>query len=60
MKKYLNKRGYQVETASTVAEAKEILKQIIPLHVCSDLQLPDDSGMELLDIVRQTTRMYRS
>ena len=52
MKKYLNKRGCQVETASTVAEAKEVLKQMIPLYVCSDLRLPDGSGLELLDIVR--------
>ena len=52
MKVYLDKRGYHAETASTVAEAKEILKQIIPLYVCSDLRLPDGSGLELLDIVR--------
>lgn len=52
MKVYPDKRGYQVETASTVAEEKEILKQIIPLYVCFDLKLPDSSGLKLLDLMR--------
>lgn len=51
MKLFLAKRGHHAETASTVAEAKEILAQIIPLYVCSDLRLPDGSGMEILDFV---------
>lgn len=52
MKSYLAKLGYHAETATTVAEAKELLKQIAPLFVCSDLRFPDGSGLEILDIVQ--------
>ena len=52
MKVYLDKRGYHAETVSMVAEARDILKHIIPLYVCSDIKLPDGSGLELLDLMR--------
>ena len=52
LKKYLQRRGYAVETAATLAEAREMIKQEAPLLICSDLCLPDGSGLELLAEVR--------
>lgn len=52
LKKYLQRRGYAVETAATLAEAREMIKQEAPLLICSDLCLPDGSGLELLADVR--------
>lgn len=52
LKKCLRRRGYAVETAVTLAEACEIIKQEPPLLICSNLSLPDGSGLELLDEVR--------
>ena len=37
LKKYLQRRGYAVETAATLAEAREMIKQEVPLLICSDL-----------------------
>lgn len=52
LKKYLQRRSYAVETAATLAEAREMIKQEAPLLICSDLCLPDGSGLELLAEVR--------
>lgn len=52
LRKYLQRRGYAVNTAATLAEAREIIKQETPLLICSDLDLPDGSGLEILDEVR--------
>lgn len=45
-------QGIAVETAATLAEAREMIKQEAPLLICSDLCLPDGSGLELLAEVR--------
>ena len=52
LQKYLQHRGYPVKTASTLKEARAAIKEEMPLVVCCDLDLPDGSGMELLDEVR--------
>lgn len=52
LKKHLQRRGYAVETAATLAEAKEIIKQESLLLIYCDLDLPDGSGMDFLDEVR--------
>lgn len=57
LKKYLQRRGYAVETAATLAEAREMIKQEAPLLICSDLCLPDGSGLELLAEVRTCTKI---
>ena len=41
LKIHLQRRGYAVETAATLAEAKEIIKQESPLLIYCDLDLPD-------------------
>lgn len=48
LKKYLQRRGYAVEIAVTLAEAQKMIRQEFPLLICSALCLPDGSGLELL------------
>ena len=48
----LKRRGYGVQIAATVAGAKEVIEKEPPLFISSDLDLPDGSGLELLDMVR--------
>lgn len=52
LQKYLQRRGYAVVTAANLTEARELIKQEELLLICSDLGLPDGSGLELLDEVR--------
>ena len=52
LQKYLQNQGYRVKTASTLEEARIAVKEEIPLLICCDLDLPDGSGLELLDMVR--------
>jgi len=52
LQKYLQNRGYRVKTVSTLEEARTAIKEEIPLLICCDLDLPDGSGLELLDMVR--------
>lgn len=48
LKKYLQRRGYAVETAATLSEARKMIRQEAPLLVCSELCLLDGSSLELL------------
>lgn len=52
LQKYLQRRGYQVETAITLEEARTTVREEMPLLICCDLDLPDGSGMDFLDEVR--------
>lgn len=52
LRKYLQRRGYPVKTASTLNEAQAAIQEEMPLMVCCDLDLPDGSGMDFLDEVR--------
>lgn len=52
LEKILKRRGYAVQTAAALAKAKEIIEQEQPLFISSDLDLPDGTGLELLDLVR--------
>ena len=52
LQKYLQHRGYPVKTGSTLKEARAAIQEEMLLVVCCDLDLPDGSGMELLDEVR--------
>ncbi len=56
LRKYLQRRGYPVKTASTLNEARAAIQEEMPLVVCCDLDLPDGSGMDFLDEVRPQTR----
>ena len=46
LRKYLQRRGYPVKTASTLEEARAVIQEEMPLVVCCDLDLPDGSGMD--------------
>ena len=52
LQKYLQRRDYPVETASTLKEARTAIQEEMPLVICCDLDLPDGSGMDFLDEVR--------
>ena len=52
LQKYLQRRGYPVETASTLKETRTAIQEEMPLIICCDLDLPDGSGMDFLDEVR--------
>lgn len=52
LRKYLQRRGYSVKTASTLNEARAAIQEEMPLVVCCALDLPDGSGMDFLDEVR--------
>ena len=49
----LTRAGHAVETAGTLAEAREAYARVRPRLVLLDLQLPDGDGLELLDTLRQ-------
>lgn len=52
--KLLKRRGYEVQIAATLAGASVIIEKERPLFISSDLDLPDGTGLELLDMVRAT------
>lgn len=53
--KSITKIGFSVMKATGVSEAKRILQQKEPLLICADLEMPDGSGFELLDYVKENT-----
>lgn len=50
----LSLANHQVRSASSIAEARELLKIHPPKVLCLDLQLPDGNSMDLLDEIRQS------
>ncbi|RAR85894.1 two-component system response regulator PilR (NtrC family) [Paracidovorax anthurii] len=55
----LLREGYRVETAATVAEARQQLKAQRFDAVITDMRLPDGFGMELLQDIRNQKRRER-
>ena len=56
--KLLKRRGYGVQTAVTVAGAKEAIEKERPLFISSDLDLLDGSGLDLLHSQRNLAERY--
>jgi signal transduction histidine kinase len=54
MTRLLTKRGYSVTLASSIKEALEVLQQSPVDILISDVGLPDGSGRDLMEKVRQT------
>ncbi len=50
--RYLEERGFTVESAANGVEALEILETITPDLIVTDLQMPKMSGVELIAAVR--------
>lgn len=51
--KNITQVGFDVMKATCVSEAKRVLHQTEPLLICSDLKMPDGSGFEFLDYVKE-------
>lgn len=56
LKVFLKYEGYHAKMATTVAEARKIIEQEELLLICSDLDLSDGSGLDLLKMVRIENR----
>lgn len=54
-RKYLEARGYQVDTAASAAEALELLRRYSYDCILLDVLLPDMNGFELCEAVRNLT-----
>jgi two-component system response regulator PilR (NtrC family) len=52
----LLREGLEVETASTVAQAREMLQARVFRAVISDMRLPDGTGLDLLQWLEQSGR----
>ncbi len=53
----LETEGYAVETAITLAEAREILEKRMPAAIILDRNMPDGDGITLLAELRKTSRV---
>ena len=54
----LKKEGYQVETAGTIQNAMELLKNWTPQMVICDVNLPDGSGLDLIRQIRKKSMVH--
>ena len=59
LRKYLQRRGYPVKTASTLEEARAVIQEEMPLVVCCNLELPDGTAMELFHTLRRVAGMFQ-
>ena len=58
LKMLLQRRGYQVEIAHSVAQGIQLAREFEPDLVISDLGLPDGSGFELIREVKSFRQVY--
>jgi len=52
-KKILQRRGYTIKQALTLAKAREIMSEELPKGIILDLQLPDGNGLDFLQELRK-------
>jgi CheY-like chemotaxis protein len=50
--RFLEERGFAVESASNGMEALEILKRVRPVLLITDMQMPAMSGSELISVLK--------
>jgi CheY-like chemotaxis protein len=50
--RFLEERGFAVESASNGMEALEILKRVTPVLVITDMQMPAMGGSELISAIK--------
>jgi CheY-like chemotaxis protein len=55
--RYLQQRGFTVESATNGAEALEVLARLQPDLIVTDMQMPKMSGNELIAAVKSDPRM---
>lgn len=56
-KKILERRGYRISLAYTLAEARAFLIEKPPRAIVLDIRLPDGSGLDFLAELRQTSQV---
>ena len=49
----MEKRGFEVRSALTVLEGKELVKNFAPGYAVIDLRLEDGSGLEVVELIRR-------
>jgi len=54
-KMILERRGYSIKQAFTIAEAWSIVREEPPRAIILDIQLPDGSGLDFLNELRKTS-----
>lgn len=52
IRRLLERNGYEVKTALTISEARDMLESMIPDVIVLDINLPDGSGLDLLQELR--------
>ncbi len=53
LKTWLEKKGFQVDSASSIADAKKKLEKNQYMIVLTDLRLPDNDGLFLLNLLKE-------
>ncbi len=53
LKRFLTRRGYEVETAGNAAEARRAMERLYPDVVLMDLRLPDADGSDLMESLKR-------
>ena len=56
-KMILERRGYSIRQAYSLAQAREIIAEEMPRAIVLDIQLPDGSGLDLLHELRKTSNV---
>jgi CheY-like chemotaxis protein len=53
--RFLEERGFAVESATNGIDALEVLKTIVPDFIITDLQMPKMDGYQFIDVLRSQT-----
>ena len=56
----LESRGFQVTTASSIAEAQDALRAGLPAFAVLDMRLEDGNGLKILEAIRARPRRVLS
>ncbi|MHB8214959.1 MAG: response regulator [Candidatus Sulfotelmatobacter sp.] len=54
--RFLEERGFQVESATNGVEALQILERVLPDLIFTDMQMPKMSGSELITALKKNPR----
>jgi len=54
--RFLEERGFQVESATNGVEALQILERVLPDLIFTDMQMPKMSGSELITALKENPR----
>lgn len=50
----MEKRGFTVQTAETVSEAKQMVRDAAPAFAVLDMRLEDGNGLDVIDLIHDT------